>query len=288
VAKAQYVKIYYQSREYHRAEYIYSLNIVGNNNSKQERMKQLGKVVVIGIFIFVVVAGCKKNNNSSAVLTLDLHNYVDTSEIVFSSGTYRNSMGRNMSFSKISYYISNIQLTGTDGSIVPVTGISLVIPGTQQYLLGSVPAGTYKSISFNVGVPAANNHDDLSMHTGSDPLANSSMHFATDSLGYIFMDVEGGIDSSGSGTGGQYKTFSYHIGTDALLKTVSLGDHSTGGYAAFTATASKIMLIHLIADFGVLTHNVDMNAHPITNTSDYPAVADSLANNIPAMFRYQQ
>ena len=250
-------------------------------------MKQIFKT---GLFLFagvIILTGCKKNSGN-ALLTLRLHSYIGTDSIV-SGTTYANSRGRNVSFNRMEYYLSNIQLTATDGSLVPVSGIALVNSNTLDYTLGNIAIGSYKSISFDVGL-VSNNHDDPATHSGADPLSaqTPSMHFANDSLGYIFMAVEGLEDSSAGGTGTPNKPFSYHIGTDTYLKAVSLGDHSITPYSAYTASSGKIMVVDLIADFGALTKNIDMNVHSITNTSDYPAVADSLANNIPAMFRYKQ
>ena len=115
------------------------------------------------------------------------------------------------------------------------------------------------------------------------------MHFANDSLGYIFLALEGLIDSSASGTATPNKNFSYYIGTDLLFKAVSLPDHSAAPYnAAFTASGNKTLVIHIDADFGVLTRNIQMQSAGNTQTTDYPKLADSLAVNIPSMFRYAQ
>ena len=70
-------------------------------------------------------------------------------------------------------------------------------------MAGNIPVGSYKSISFNVGVQPSDDHSDPSTHTGADALAvqTPSMHFATTTDGYIFMAVEGLVDSSVAGTG---------------------------------------------------------------------------------------
>ncbi|MDB5282713.1 MAG: hypothetical protein JWO06_1788 [Bacteroidota bacterium] len=248
-------------------------------------MKGFLKPGVLFISIIAMLASCKKGADTS-LLTLRLHSNIDTAAIVTGT-TYTNKMGRNISFSRTEYYLSNIQLTNTDGSLVPVSGIVLVNSSTTDYTIGSVPIGNYKSISFDVGLNT-NNHDDPTAHTGNDPLAvqSPSMHFSTNTLGYIFMAVEGLVDSTGAGT--PNKPFSYLVGTDALLRPVTMGDHSVTPYTAFAATSQKVMVVDLIADFGTFSKNVDMNANPVTNSSDYPVVADSLAKNIPLMFRYGQ
>ncbi len=235
------------------------------------------------------VTGCKKGSPDSSLLVLEISNKMGADSIVLDS-TYQNPLGRNISFSRIEYYLSDIELTRDDNYMQPVSGVVLVTTQTSQYIMGSVPVGTYKKVSFKVGLVDTINHVDPSYYFAGPLGAQSpSMHFSTDNLGYIFVAAEGLVDTSVSGTGMPNKLFSYHIGVDSLLRQVNLPDHSSAPYnAAFISAGNHILTIHIAADFSVFLQNMDMKANPITNTSDYPSQASSLASHIPAMFTYQQ
>jgi hypothetical protein len=254
-------------------------------------MKSLSKLSLCCIAVlFLFLAGCKPDATTSttAMLMLHLHTNIDTNEV--DPGTsYHNWAGRNVQLTRAQYYLSNFVLTRTDGSTVNVNGRILNTWGTEEYMVGNIPTGTYKSISFRVGVDAANNHTDPAAHVSTDVLATQSpsMHFVDLTTGYIFMAVEGLVDSSAAGTGTPTKTFSYHIGTDALLGAVTMGDHSVWPYTVYTATAGSSMTVHLIADYGKLFNGIDMNANNVTNTTDNLPLATSLAHNISSMFIYE-
>jgi hypothetical protein len=255
-------------------------------------MKRIAILIpaVAALLCALLITGCKTNNAGNAILALHIHTYLDSNEIVFGT-SYPNPAGRNITVNRAEFYISNIVLTGTDGSLTAVSGTVLVAPPAEDYIVGSIPVGNYKSITFNVGIPVTNNHDDPSAHGGGDPLSSQtpSMHFASNTDGYIFMAFEGLVDSSVSGTGTPSKPFSYHIGTDSLLRPVVMPDHSVAPYnTPFSANAGKATYIHIIADYARLVRGVDMNANNITNTTDVKPLADTLANHIPGMFRYEE
>jgi hypothetical protein len=251
-------------------------------------MKNFSKpAVLIFAFALLFAAGCKKNNTNSALLVLNIYPYFGSDSIV-PGKNYATASGDSISFNRTSFYISNLQLNNTNGTSYADSGYILVTSsGYQNIVAGSVPTGSYKSISFSVGISAAVNHIDPGNYTGG-PLAaqTPSMHFSTDNLGYIFMAIEGFADSTNNHLSPN-KAFSYHIGADSLLETVNLPDHSVAPYnAAFSANGSQVMTINIIADFSQLLKNVNIPANPITNTSDVPVLADTLAAHIPGMFRY--
>ncbi|HWB62400.1 MAG TPA: MbnP family protein [Chitinophagales bacterium] len=237
------------------------------------------------VMLLLFSGSCKKSANSSVVV-LNIYNYFGPDSVA-AGAVYQTDNGTHVSLNRMSYYLSGITLLRDDNTYEDVSGTVLVTAGTSQYILGSVPPGNYKSVSFTVGLNSSVNHSDPSSHTGNDPLANQtpSMHFGNDSMGYIFMAVEGLVDTTGSGT--PQAVLSYHIGSDALLQGVSLPDHSASPYGAmFVANGNKVVSINLQADYKVLMQHVDVKLNPVTNTYDFYAVADSLAGSIPSMFRY--
>ena len=256
-------------------------------------MQSIFKITTLCISLgLLILAGCKpKDATPTAKLFLHMHTNIDTNEVEEDS-VYPNAMGRNLKFSRAQFYISNIKLTKTDGSTVPVSGTILMTWGVEDYpVSGTIPVGTYKRITFDVGVASGDNHTDVPSHTGTDVLAaqTPSMHFGSNSDGYIFMAFEGIVDNSVSGTGTPNTAFSYHIGTDALRQTVTMSDHSVTPYnETWNATADGTIYVHMIADYGVLVHNVDMKTNVSTNTTDNLPLATTLSGNISSMFSYEE
>lgn len=237
------------------------------------------------------MTGCKKDSTPAptAMLKFHIHTNLGSSE-ADSGDVHANPAGKNILLSHAQFYLSGIKLIKTDGSTVSVSGTVLVKMGNEEYTVGNIPVGTYKSATFNVGVQPSENHTDPSAHTGTSLATQSpAMHYPATADGYIFMLVDGLIDSSGSGI--PDKAFSYQIGTDALLKTVTLGDHTAAPYSrAYDATANGLIEIHMIADYNKLFGNVDMVQNNQSNSIDAWSanIAATLAGNIPTMFDYEE
>ena len=250
-------------------------------------MKQFSGITIFVFAVVLILTGaCKKLPTDTSLLVLNISPYFGTDSLVLGK-SYSTANGDSISFNRASFYLSGVVLTGTDGTLLPVPGYILFTPSTGQNIIaGSVPIGTYKSISFNVGIDPTTNHSDPGTYN-SGPLAaqTPAMHFTTNATGYIFMAAEGAVDSTNNHLSPN-NALSYHIGTDSLLRTVNLPDHSVAPYTAFTATGTKVLTVNIIADFSKLVQNVNISLQPITNTTDNVVIADSLAAHIPGMFRY--
>jgi hypothetical protein len=243
----------------------------------------------LSFFVAALLFGssCKKLPTDTSLLVLNFHSYYGSDSVLMGK-SHITASGDSISFSRASFYVSGVQLINTAGTSVAVPGNILVTSTTGlNIVMGSVPVDTYKSISFYIGIAPAFNHVDPGTYT-SGPLAAQvpAMHFSTDSIGYIFMAVEGLADSTNNHASPN-KAFSYHIGTDALLETVNLPDHSVAPYTAFAATGTKVVTINMIADFSRFLQNVNIPQQLVTNTTDNVVLADTLAAHIPLMFRYQ-
>jgi len=251
-------------------------------------MRNFVKSTLLGLtLVSLIITGCKKDDPKYGTLQLHIHSNVDTAEI---DPTVPNPInGRQTILSSIRYYISGIKMTKTDGSVVSVAGNILYQTGTEDYTVGAIPVGTYKSIAFNIGVQQGDNHSDPAGKSSTDVLAsqNPTMHYASTYDGYYFMAIKGLVDSNNSNT--PNKAISYVIGTDSYLKTVTLGDHSAAPFnATYTFAEGKNNTVHILGDFKKLFANVDLNASPATATSDIAWVAKAISDNIPTMFRYEE
>jgi hypothetical protein len=153
---------------------------------------------------------------------MHLHTDVDTTEVDTAVASKDHS-GRKIKIKIAEFYASGIQLRKADGSFYALTGsIILKTIGNEVYFVGSAPAGNYTSVTFNVGLSPVSNQTDPSTQSSSSPLSpqNPSMWFGNTTKGYIFMNVQGKVDTSVMNTGLVNFPISYQIGTNALLKTV--------------------------------------------------------------------
>lgn len=114
---------------------------------------------------------------------------------------------------QLSYYISNIVLTDINGKKVPLNGYFLqdFLPGQPNKLtVQNVPAGTYKSISYFIGVDSLAN--STGEHEGDlDP--NYGMYW-TWNTGYVFFRLKGRYAEINN-------SYSLDIGGDQNLMQVS-------------------------------------------------------------------
>lgn len=247
--------------------------------------------LVLSVITILIFTGCKKDKTPAAngTLMLHLHTNIDTNEADYGD-VFPDSNGRKMSLSMAQFYISNISILSTNGTWANVQGAYILkTVENEEYMVGSVPSGDYTDIRFDIGIDAATNATAPSAHTSSTAadsvLANTNMWFGNTTQGYIFMNVQGMVDATSNHTGGMANTtFSYQIGSNALLKTVTLPTED------FTVNPNQQHYVHIICDYGKLLQNIDMTipANLSTNTSTNPATAVSIADNIVSMFRYEE
>jgi uncharacterized repeat protein (TIGR04052 family) len=161
------------------------------------------------------------------------------------------------------FYVSNVRLVDASGAEAPVTldasawqgygtalldfenGTGQCTGGTVEtnaVVQGTVAAGTYVGLRFDVGVPVASNH--LNVQAANPPLANSAMYWSW-TTGYKFMKIDGLINRATP------FTFNFHLGsTGCTLATP--GDFSTSScttlnvpsasFASFNASTQAVAL----------------------------------------------
>lgn len=252
-------------------------------------MKYLSKVIclfVLGSLSFF--SGCKKENNNSDTkvdgrLLFHIHTNIADTEAEYGD-TIVNTDGRRMTLELAQLYISGVKLIKTDGSTINIDNAYLLImPDKEQYIVGDAPAGNYKTVSFNVGVDADANKKDPSAQPATSILSpqNPPMWFGAADKGYIFVNVAGTIDTSANKNGSAKYPFSYKIGSDALLKNVTMPDNP------FTITSNMAQAVHMYIDYSLLLKGLDLKTENTTTTYDNQALATKIANNIPLIFHYE-
>lgn len=198
-------------------------------------MKYLSITLVL---LAITFSSCKKDKKNTdpepetpaattGTVKLEFENTVGTNALVFGQD-YVNAKGDTFKVSKFNYYISNIVFTKSDNSTYTEPNSYHLLrhssPASLTLSIGSVPNGSYKSVSFMLGVDSARNCSGV-QDGDLAPSAASDMYWSWTS-GYIMLKLEGTAPKSGAtnkileyhigGYGGQYKTqrtFNLNFGT---------------------------------------------------------------------------
>jgi hypothetical protein len=253
------------------------------------------QIVITSIIAIVALTlnSCKKKDADppaapNGTIAFHIHTNVDTTEVDNYDSINVMSNHRKISVHKAQLYISGIQLVKLDGTIYNIDGvIKLKKQETENYIVASAPVGNYATVKFNVGLDATTN---ASTPAAADSTLNQpQMWFGSTAqlLGYVFVNFQGLIDTTTAANGSiaQMQPFSYKIGTETNLKTVSMPN------LAYTISSSQVQFIHMIIDYNKLFHGIQLNENGnlIMNTTvaNSSALGTQITNNIPLMFSYE-
>jgi hypothetical protein len=238
------------------------------------------------LYLFAILSvsfiGCEKNDETvptSEKLTLHLHTMVG-SEYAAYGVSFTDETGRQFNLTDFRYYLSNFVLINESGDEIPVSGkVVLAGPSSHEYELGDVPSGNYRGFRFLVGLDSATNHTDPTIYASDNPLSIQSpgIHWDWNS-GYIFMKVEGFVDTTLNNSGTPDYEFFYHVGMDALKRTI---DFSTSSFEVKAGTDAELVLD---LDLRKVLTNVDMRTENETHTFNNMPLAEKIADNWQSAF----
>ncbi|MEI6408954.1 MAG: MbnP family protein [Bacteroidota bacterium] len=245
----------------------------------------------IALFVLAVCAiafanACKKDPDPvvtpTGTLMFHIHTYIDSAEV--DAGAVRpDADGRHFQLDEAKLLISGIKLKKSDGTYQAVDNVYVLKTiEKEEYTIGAVPAGNYVGVSFNIGVDATANAKAPTSFTSPNPLADATNWFGSTSQGYIFANVQGKADVSAGQTGPVDQSFSYQLGSSAMLKTVTLPDK------AFSVVANQEAIVHLLADYGLMLKGIDFKTQSVGSPLTNSAVAQKVADNVPNIFRYEE
>lgn len=178
-------------------------------------------------------------------LKFNFENMVDTNELVFGK-KYVTAFGDTFKISKFNYYISHIVVTKADNSTFTEPNSFHLVkhssPATSVITLANVPVGSYKSVSFMIGVDSTNNvsgpqSGDL------DPVVASDMYWSWNT-GYIFVKLEGSSPSSGDPN----KDLTFHIGGGGGANKAQRSVTLNFGTSTADVSTAVTPLVHLAVD----------------------------------------
>lgn len=204
---------------------------------------------------------------------------------------YENVEGRKYFLEGFKMYVGDLVLIKENGDELPLSetliydfaeGTPTPPPGGGEGFAQTfeVPAGTYRGLRFGIGVPPSLNNGNPAVYEPSHPLSiQRGMHWNW-TTGYIFLKIDGRIDSTTARTGGPVLGMTYHTGTNELYRELSFlePDHSFSiaeGEARSFAFALDVNRL-----FYTDTDTLDMVRNNLTHTTPVGSSAFQLASYI--------
>ena len=169
---------------------------------------------------------CKKTppepDPESYSLSLSFDHHWDNADVNYSSLSYMNASGNELSIVTFKYLISDIRLVKSDDSEVAIADTYGYINDKDNRIsveLGQQPKGSYKAIKFKIGLEESINKGDPSKWGPEHPLNPlvSKMYWDWSS-GYIFIQFEGTYKNSLGAENG----YSYHIAFEKNIMEIEV------------------------------------------------------------------
>ena len=184
-------------------------------------MKGSLKVLWVVLGLWVVAAGCgKKDKVQFGELTMGFVHQWESADFNLNQA-YTTPSGENFTPQQLKYYVSNINLTTTDGRQVSLPDQYFLVDVSKaesQTLSLKLPVGSYSNLEYLVGVDSTRNVSGV-QEGALDP-ANGM--FWTWNSGYIMARLEGTSPQSTA----PFQKVTYHIGgfrkAESVLKPVVL------------------------------------------------------------------
>lgn len=257
------------------------------------------------IFVSLVISSCKKDKKTSPtdteppvpVGTIAFHMHITNGDEEIEAGDTVVNPGTSQKYilDRARFYMSGFVLHKSDGTDIAIKDAYILKSlEEEEYIIGQVPTGNYKSVSFNLGLDPSVNATLPASHSGVLGVQEPSMWFGTTTQSYVFLDVSGSADTTGQQNAEPDKKFTYQLGGNNQLRTIHMPALSEMGLSALTVTSDNSpglpAKFHLLCDFGLLLNSVNFKTDNETAT---PFNSDSLStkailNNVTKMFRYEK
>lgn len=256
-----------------------------------KKVNSIQMLFVSALFLIVAFSSCKKDDDTTPASTtgslmFHLHTMADTSEVEAYGDTLVMTGGRQITVTTAQLYISNIKLIKTDGTVIDGPSTTIFMKqGTEEYDLGTVPVGNYKSVRFDIGLSDSQNSSSPAMSDAI--LYQPSMWFGATAQpdGFVFVNFQGTIDTTNSATGTDLIPFSYKIGTTAHRVTITMPDEN------YSVTPDQQTAIHMEVNYAHMLDGIQLNnaanLNVTTAAQNSGSVAAQIATNIADMFEYE-
>lgn len=182
------------------------------------------KINIYILFILTIIFSCNKDDsnptsNKNKYLSITVDPIFGTQPFYLDS-IYTTSEGYKVKFTDLKFYFSALR-NGTD----TLTKAALFDFSSTGNLLTRLIGdyNKFSSLQGNIGVIQSLNHLDPAAFPNDSPLNISNagtMHWSWNT-GYIFISIEGKTDTIPDATLNLNHNFSFHVGTDQFLETIS-------------------------------------------------------------------
>jgi hypothetical protein len=254
-------------------------------------------IILFSIIATIIIAhSCKKDSapdSGKGNLKIEFDHQVNGAAMQYNKD-YVNAAGETMKFTLFKYFISNVSLVRTDGTVYTLPKdecyylIEELASGANPLItLNNIPTGEYKEVRFIVGVDSLKNCAPLNERTGVLDPATSGMYWAWNS-GYIFMKVEGKSPVVAGHPDATGDNFIYHIGlfggysspTVNNVKSIALS--KSGETAKVSSSISP--QVHIVVDVMEIFKNPTTFSLATKPTIHVDPASKTLADNYVDMF----
>ncbi len=258
--------------------------------------KTIALLLTIGLFAFAKPATPFIDSIQTGHLVITFVHQVGDKALRLDGTTYRNATGETFTVTTFNYFVSNVMLTKSDRTLVPMPNQYFLIrqtdPASQRITLTDLPSGDYTALVFTVGVDSLKSVSPITERTGVlDPA-----HYGTDNMywswnaGYVFLKFEGTSPAAPARADGS-RLVQWHVGgfgggvngaarTRNNLRTVSLSLPRPAMIQPNRGSAIQVQV-----DVAKLIDNTAHLSFAKLSTVHGPALAGPIANNYQAMFR---
>jgi hypothetical protein len=147
---------------------------------------------------------------------------------------------------------------------------------------------SFPDLTADIGVGADRNNEDPSALPADDPLNilnTDDMHWGWNT-GYIFLMIEGRVDTTAAQSGENIATFMYHVGSNDLLKRVELNNLNWNSVSDLLYEANLTVDLYKVFDGD--TADVDIKTERTSHTTPSQiALSDKVISNFASAMRAQ-
>jgi len=230
--------------------------------------------------LVLVTAALSARAGLGATLEIAVRHTLNSEPLLLDSLRYQNAAGETLSFTRLSYLLSEFAVEREDGVWVELPDRFAWIDAAKlrtSFRIEGLPDGRYRAVRFYIGPDAAANAANPANLAADHPLnANlNGLHWNWQG-GYIFLAVEGHYRLGG----GEVKGFAYHLARDRNRTRISL---------AVPLDLTHDAALVLDFDLGTLLNaprplSFEKNG-TATHSRDGDPIASSLIANLPGAFR---
>lgn len=220
---------------------------------------------------------------SAATLQVEIQPSMNGAPLALDSLRYRTFANESFSVTRLSFLLSRFALERTDGGWLEITNRFAWLDATARrvsFRLDDAPAGTFRSLRFEVGLDEADNNADPALRPADHPLNPNlnGLHWSWQG-GYIFLALEGMF----RGTNQELRGYAYHLARSPNRTRITLAAPLDLRSAA--ALTLDFDLAALLNAPRPLSFGRDGSA---THSREGDPVAGALVANLPGAFRVRR